>query len=146
MRMHMRDCPACARHDTVIRRSLMLVKSLPTIELSPGFRARLEARLFASSHEMTAPRRMRFSLGAFAAVAAGVTFVAYLATDLLRNAAPAEIRLAPVVASVPDWDLSPLATSGLVATVPTGMSVWPAIMLASQAPIHYVATETSTER
>ena len=44
MREHMRLCPKCSRHDTLVRRSLMLVKSLPSIEPSPDFRARLEAR------------------------------------------------------------------------------------------------------
>jgi hypothetical protein len=144
MRMHMRACPVCARHDMLVRRSLMLVKSLPTIETSPGFRARLDARLRASPREAT-PRRSRISYVVVAA-AAGVMFMTYLATDTLRTTAPRVIRLAPVVASAPESEPSPVATSGFVATVPTGMSVWPAIMVASQATIHFVAAEMATER
>src|SRR5688572_22217340 len=145
MRMHMRECPVCARHDMVVRRSLMLVKSLPTIETSPDFGARLDARLRASPREVT-PRRSRISYVVVAAAAAGVMFMTYLATDTLRTGAPREIRLAPVVASAPESEPSPVATSGFVATVPTGMSVWPAIMVASQATIHFVAAEMATER
>ena len=144
MRMHMRECPVCARHDMVVRRSLMLVKSLPTIETSPDFRARLDARLRASPREVI-PRRSRISYVVVAAAAAGVMFMTYLATDTLRTM-PREIRLAPVVASTPESEPSPVATSAFVATVPTGMSVWPAIMVANQATIHFVAAEMATER
>lgn len=147
MREHLRGCPSCAKHDALVRRSLMLVKSLPTVEVSPDFQARLEARLRATAMESAvAPRRLRVSYRAFLALAAGVAFVTYLAADLLRDARPAEIRLAPVLAVAPEQELSPVATSALVATVPTGMSVWPAIMAASQAPIHFVAAEMAAER
>ena len=147
MREHLRGCPSCARHDTLVRRSLMLVKSLPTIEPSPDFQARLEARLRATALEkFDAPRRRRPSFGVLAAAAAGVAFVTYLASGLLRDARTPEMRLAPVLASAPEQEYSPVATSALVATVPTGMSVWPAIMAASQAPIHFVAAEMASER
>jgi hypothetical protein len=89
---------------------------------------------------------MRTSFGAFFALAAGVAFVAYLASDILREGAPSEIHLAPVVATLPELEASAVATPALVATVPTGMSVWPAIMAASQAPVHFVAAEMATER
>lgn len=147
MREHMRLCPKCSRHDTVVRRSLMLVRSLPSIELSPDFRARLEARLRSASPEM-APRPYRASYAsyaAFLALAASVVFLAYLAADATWRSAPTEIRMAPVVANIPEFEPSPVATPALVATVPTGMSVWPAIVVASQAPIHFVAAEMATE-
>ena len=144
MREHMRLCPKCSRHDTVVRRSLMLVRSLPSIELSPDFRARLEARLRTASPEM-APRPYRASYAAFLALAASVVFLAYLAADATWRSAPTEIRMAPVVANIPEFEPSPVATPALVATVPTGMSVWPAIVVASQAPIHFVAAEMATE-
>jgi hypothetical protein len=50
------------------------------------------------------------------------------------------------MAPEPEPEPSFIATSALVATVPTGMSVWPAIMAASQAPIHFVAAEMANER
>src|SRR6185503_20938351 len=86
------------------------------------------------------------SYAAFVALAAGVALVSYLATDLVRRATPREIALPPVVASLPEPEPSPVATSAIVATLPTGMSVWPAIMVASQAPVHFVAAEMATER
>jgi hypothetical protein len=67
---------------------------------------------------------------------------------MLGKAAPVEVRFAPVVATAPEPEPEPslVATSAFVATVPTGMSVWPAIMVASQAPIHFVAAEMENER
>ena len=146
MRLHMRMCPSCSRQDTVVRRSLMLVKSLPSIEVSPDFRARLEARLRMAEAPLAKRGSNAGSSAAFFALAAGVAFITYLATDMVRQATPREMRLAPVVASIPELDDSPVGTSALVATVPTGMSVWPAIMFASQAPIHFVTAEMATER
>lgn len=146
MRQHMGECPACSRHDTVVRRSLMMVRSLPSIEPSPDFRARLETRLRTAAMQPPAHRWAAPSYAAFVALAAGVAFVSYLATDLVRRATPREISLPPVVASLPEPEPSPVATSAIVATVPTGMSVWPAIMVASQAPVHFVAAEMATER
>jgi hypothetical protein len=41
---------------------------------------------------------------------------------------------------------SPFGTPSLVATVPTGMTIWPAIVMASHAPAHLMATELASER
>jgi len=141
---HAADCPKCAHHDAMVRRSLLLVKSLPTIEPSPGFRARLDARLRSVKPEMAAPR-FRPSLSAFAAVAAGIVMVAAIAANVLRDGRE-PIQLAPVVASLPEPEPSQAMAPALVATVPTGMSVWPAIMVASQASVHFVAAELAPER
>jgi hypothetical protein len=148
MREHMRVCSACTQHDTRIRRSLMLVRSLPRIEPSADFRARLDARLRAVAIESTVatPRPIRFSVRAFASIAAGVAFVTYLATDIVRRAQPVEVMMAPVVATLPQPEPMEVATPAMVAAVPTGMSVWPAIMLASQAQIQFVAAELASER
>jgi hypothetical protein len=42
---HVRECDACAGHDTAVRRSLMLARNLPPIELSADFADRLARRL-----------------------------------------------------------------------------------------------------
>lgn len=148
MREHMRLCGACTQHDTRIRRSLMLVRSLPTIEPSADFRARLDAKLRAVAMEPTpsASRSIRFSPRAFASIAAGVAFATFLATELVRRSEPPEIMMAPVVATLPHSEQSHVAAPAMVAAVPTGMSVWPAIMLASQAQIQFVAAELASER
>ena len=141
---HAAECPKCAHHDAIVRRSLLLVKSLPTIEPSPDFRARLDARLRSVQPELSAPR-FRPSLSAFAAVAAGIMLVAALAANMMRDANDV-IRMAPVVATLPEPEPSQVVTPALVATLPTGMSVWPAIMAASQASVHFVAAELAPER
>jgi hypothetical protein len=148
MREHMRICAECTRHDTRIRRSLMLVRSLPRIEPSADFRARLDARIRAVAMEpaVSAHKPMRFPVRAVASIAAGVAFVTYLAADLVRRAQPIEVTMAPVVATLPQPEPMQVATPAMVAAVPTGMSVWPAIMLASQAQIQFVAAELASER
>ena len=146
MRRHMRACASCARHDMLVRRSLMLVKSLPSIEPSADFQARLEARLRAARLDTPRARTLRISYVAFSALAAAVAFIAFAALSVVRRAEPTIVRLDPVVASVPEIESSPLAATALVAAVPTGMSVWPAIMVANEAPIQFVATELATER
>lgn len=146
MREHMRRCPDCSHHDMIVRRSLLLVRSLPTIQPSADFRARLEARLRASTPVVVTAQSSRISFGTFAAMAAGVAFVTYAAIDYTRSGTPTDVVLPPVVATLPETEPSSMAMPALVATVPTGMSVWPAIMLASQAPMHFVAAELASER
>jgi hypothetical protein len=63
----------------------------------------------------------------------------------LRSGHETAYRMAPVVASAPPHESSPFGTPALVATVPTGMSIWPAILMASQAPAHFVTTELAGE-
>lgn len=145
LRAHVRGCPKCSRHDTVVRRSLLLVRNLPRIELSPDFQVRLEARLrLEPIPSIGALPSMRPSYRAFVAMAAGVAFVTYLAA--MRRGDNREIRMAPVVATLPALEGSQVATPAFVATVLTGMSVWPAIMVASQAPMHFVAAELASQR
>ena len=146
MRAHAQECAKCARHDTVVRRSLLLVRNLPVIEPSPLFQKRLDERLRATTPPFVAPQApIRSPYWSFAALAAGVMFVTYLATGALMRA-PEPLPLNPVVATLPALETSPMATPTFVATVPTGMSVWPAIMAASQAQMHFVAAELASER
>ena len=144
-RDHARHCRKCARHDTVVGRSLLLVRNLPVIQPSADFQARLEAKLRAVSAVTVAPPPIRSAYRAFAALAAGVAFVTYLAAERLMQP-PAPLRMSPVVATLPAVESGHVATPTFVATVPTGMSVWPAIMAASQAQMHFVAAELASER
>lgn len=142
---HAAECPKCAHHDAMVRRSLLLVKSsLPAIEPSPDFRARLDARLKLVQPEVVAPR-FRPPLSMFATLAAAAVVVAVLAANTFGRGNEV-IRMAPVVATLPEPEPSQALTPALVATVPTGMSVWPAIMAASQASVHFVAAELAPER
>ena len=146
MREHLGVCATCSRHDTLVRRSLLLVHNIKRVEVSPDFRARLEARLaMVKPFSAPAPRVTRPSIGALVAAAASIVLLAYAAHGYVTRNHDDPLTLAPVVASLPDTDEASLASSAFVATVPTGMSVWPAIMVASQAPVHFVSTELSAE-
>lgn len=145
MRSHMRYCPECERHDIVVRRGLMLMRSMPSIEPSAGFRGRLHARLradrLAEARGAEAARVARY-----AALAAMLSGIAFAADRSFRRGAREPYRMAPVVASALPAEPSPFGTQALVATVPTGMSIWPAIVMASQAPAHLMAAELASER
>jgi hypothetical protein len=147
MREHLRACATCSRHDTLVRRSLLLVHNLPRVEVSPDFRARLDARLRMVkpfSAAAPAPRVALPSIGVLLAAAASIVLLVFAAHGYIARRDDA-ITLAPVVASLPESDPSSIASSAFVATVPTGMSVWPAIMVASQAPAHFVSAELAGE-
>ena len=45
MREHLVACSACARLDSDIRRALLLVRNLPSVDISAGFTARLTDRI-----------------------------------------------------------------------------------------------------
>lgn len=146
MARHREDCPRCARLDTRVRRALLLAHNLPIIQPSAGFAERLQLRLMheralmAAGHlPQTRTERWRpFSTGIYAAIAAGlVTAVALGATLSAASREPQMIRLAPVVATLPEAEPSTLATPGLVASLPAGMGVWPAVFVAQQAPWHF---------
>jgi hypothetical protein len=166
MRNHLRFCAVCAQLDTRVRRALMLAHNLPLIQLSPEFSGRLKARLLderARAHELrdtSVHTRSHarplglwrpLSMGAYAAVTAGMLAVAGLAGVLAFGAGSvtrdATIRLAPVVAQLPEpeptvaWSStsSPLTQSTMVASVPAGMPLWPAVFVAQQASWHLVS-------
>lgn len=143
MLAHMRRCATCARLDASIRRSLLLARNLPDIAPSGDFIERLQARLRDGAQPVEL--RPRYSLSAIAAVAATLVFGAFLTRELARGGEPAAIRMPPVLATTPDPDPS-IISSALVASLPTGMSVWPAIVAATHAPVHFVAAELADER
>ena len=154
---HLGRCPSCARQDTAIRRSLMLVHNLPSIEPSAEFMARLNARLteigptprYASRSSLffTMP-----AMGTFAAVAAGIGVVAVLSMRFTHYAAPTQIASAPIAApfdSLPDLtfanisapEITPLANAAYVAAVPTGIPIWPAVLMAGETPVRFASME-----
>jgi hypothetical protein len=149
MGRHLSLCATCAAMDTRIRRSLMIARNLPTIEPSAAFSERLQMRL---AHERALQTRisreagyagmdtsMRHRVpaftGAYVALAAGIAMAAGLALSVsLTRGGDEAIRLAPVIASLPEPEPSPLAMPAMVASMPAGMTVWPAVFVAQQAP------------
>jgi hypothetical protein len=158
MRAHRAECARCAEHDATIRRALLLFRNMPVIEPSPDFGRRLNARLRATERSLSwSHAGMRGpSWTSFAWAASGVLAAGYILVALFGGAASIrqnELALAPVVvqahvpsaridsAPVGPFRTSPMASPAIVASVSMGMPVWPAALLAAQAPMHFAATE-----
>jgi hypothetical protein len=144
MLAHVSVCDRCARQDTAIRRSLMIVRSLPSIEPSPDFMARLTERLQAmpASDEYDRARTASYlpPLGAIAALAAGVAIVAYMALQTSRYYVPdGGPRIEPAIAAAAMPMAAPMANAAFMASVPTGMPVWPAVLMVGQAPMRFAS-------
>ena len=146
MHQHLAACVRCSRHDTAIRRGLLVVRNLPMVELSPDFMERLNARLrsldASAARERSASSSYRSSTSGFAVLAAGLALAAYVALEATHwFSTPSELRLPPVVATMPEAPPSPLADPAFVAAVSTGMPIWPAVLMADQAPMHLANVE-----
>lgn len=149
MALHRSLCAPCSQLDTRVRRSLLVARNLPGIRPSAAFNERLQARLATERVLMRAEQeradarveRWRpLSAGAYAALAAGVLAVAGLAgvVGVAGQRADA-IRLAPVVASLPEPQPTLMTTPAMVASMPAGMPLWPAVFVAQQAPYHFAS-------
>lgn len=148
MRRHLQVCSRCARHDTRIRRGLLLARNLPMVQPSADFMERLNARLRdvgpIDRYAVAAPSSRVFSAAGFSLIAASIMTVTVLAGALLRsNASSGELTLPPVVASLPEPDSTPapVATPVYVASFMSGMPVWPAVMHAGEASLHMANVE-----
>jgi hypothetical protein len=150
MRRHLHVCPRCARHDTRIRRGLLLARNLPIVQPSADFMERLNARLRdvgpIDRYGVTTPSSRVFSPVGFSVIAASIMAVTLLAGTLLRGTGNSEeLSLPPVVASLPEPDSTPapVATPVYVASFVSGMPVWPAVMHAGEASLHMANVEFS---
>jgi anti-sigma factor RsiW len=146
MQRHLAACPRCSRHNTAIRRSLLLVHNLPPIEPSPEFMSRLNARLeqmgSTSRVDLVAPRPYLSSVGAVAALAAGILAVAYMAVETAHYYAPTvDSRVVPVAANAAELVPTSVGNGAFVASVPTGIPVWPAVLMVGEAPMRFAAMD-----
>ena len=150
MTRHRQLCERCAQLDTRVRRALLVARNLPTIQPSAAFGERLQARLHAERTALALARQMEdttaagrwrpFSAGTYTVIAAGVLVAAGLAgVATLSGNRDDVIRLAPVVASRPESEGSTLTTPTMVAAMPAGMPLWPAVFVAQQAPWHFAS-------
>ena len=149
MALHRQLCERCSQLDTRVRRALLVARNLPTIQPSAAFSQRLQARLDAErsagtllryeSDPMVSHGRSMFGTR-YGAIVTCVLMAAGVAVTLaVTNAHDDVIRMAPVVASVPETDLSPMVTPTMVASVSAGMPMWPAVFVAQQAPWHFAS-------
>jgi hypothetical protein len=138
MHRHLQSCARCARHDLAVRRGLLIVRNLPAIEPSADFMAKLSDRisaLNAAGGELEATPTYRLTTGAFAALAAGLTLFAYVALEAMnRFGSPQILRLPPVVATAPATPAPSVSGTAYMAAISTGMPVWPAVLMADEAP------------
>lgn len=154
MQRHLAVCPACAKQDIKVRRSLMIVRSLPPIETSPDFMERLNARIAqggpVNRDDVVVSRSLLTSVGSFAALAAGVAAVAYLAMetnqyfahpDALQVNAPAMVATTTPEVEIP----APIPGAALLSAVPTGIPVWPAVLMVGQTPARFASMVASSE-
>ena len=145
MQRHMAECDSCAKHDAKIRRSLLLFRNLPPIQPSPDFSERLEARLRREPHQedLLASTQRNLRRGAVAATIASAIMLGYIGTTLYQADAPRDVIMPPVVATLPEPELTPITTSApaIVASVSAGLTIWPAALFAEQAPVRFAHSE-----
>ena len=151
MQRHVLECDSCSRHDTMIRRALLVVRNMPRLEVSAGFSERLQLKIRAlqasgvGRSDVGAHSRVGF--GTFAAVATGVMAAGLLTFAVMSHSGSMsrDVVLPPVVASLPadmmDGAPSPIPAQAMVASASTGIALWPAVMVAEQAPLHFAAAE-----
>lgn len=153
---HVMVCNGCAAHDTLVRRSLMVARSMPTIEPSAGFEARLRVRLAACRDECHDERSAMAArpallqipgLGAsrntrvVMAVAASAMLGAFVWQGW-TGASVAELSMQPVIASQPAMPTSvSYVTPELMQAMATGNPVWPAAMIIEDAPTRFVSND-----
>ena len=142
LQRHLAVCTRCSRQDTAVRRSLLLVRNLPPIQPSPEFMARLNdrlSRLDPAVRDDVVRFQLRLpSVGAVAALAAGLMVVAYMAIETSNYFAPPPgTQSASAIATLPSDPGSSMGDAAFVASVPTGMPEWPAVLMLGQAPMRF---------
>lgn len=146
MQVHLAECVHCSRYDTAMRRGLLVLRNLPSLEPSADFLNRLNEKLLAAQEADARAAHYRGpGVGSFLATAASVVVVGFLAAIVFDMARPArDLRLPPVVAVRPR--VSPIASpsgvnSAFVASASMGLPVWPAAVMAEQAQEHFAVEE-----
>lgn len=100
---HLVQCPTCRRYDDAVRRGVRALQAAETIELSPDFRRRLEARL---QHERRLAGGVRgaaraVDVPAGAGVAAALFVAVALALLALEGVRRPEVAQTPTLPPVP---------------------------------------------
>ena len=136
MEAHRAECAACGDYDARVRRSLLVVRNLPPIEVSADFSERLYQRL----GEIEVDRRPVLTRSAsrvprYGAVAAGLLLASMGGLALFDGDQPLHVELQPVVASERAHASDALSDAAIMATASAGLPVWPALILAEEIPM-----------
>ena len=141
MQRHIGECENCAKHDARVRRALLIFRNLPSIEPSADFSQRLEARLRQERQcdDLLATTQRNLKRGAIAATLASAAMLGYIAITLYRSDSPRDLVMPPVVASLPEPELTQITTStpAIVTSVSAGLTIWPAALFAEQVPVRF---------
>lgn len=159
---HVMVCDSCAAHDSMVRRSLMLVRNMQVIEPSTDFRKRMQVRLAETRAET---QRERFALAenegspsarrvkppiVFSAVAVGVLMMGTMVrsestTNPEGTTAEQRTAIVPKPAPAADTTLQPIYLSPeMVQAMATGNPMWPAALLVDDTPAQMVNAEFTT--
>ena len=146
MREHQTTCPRCARRDADVRRALFLLKNLPPVQVSEGFQDKLRARISAEGPAYQ-PKRSPFA-GSMKWVAAAALLVAVGGVASWPEKTNEVTRLPAVLATLPlnafgngvDDESAP----AYVASMSTGIPMWPALMLAEEGPLRFAGMQTAS--
>lgn len=142
MQRHIAECTDCAKHDAVIRRSLLLFRNLPRIEPSPDFGARLNARLKEIKNEDASPFHHSKKFAATVALTS-VFMLGYIGISLRDVDTSQDIVFPPVVATLPEPEIVPIITPApaLVTSAAAGLPIWTAALFAELQPVHFASAD-----
>lgn len=149
---HILACDGCAAHDTLVRRSLMMAKSMPMIEPSAAFQQKLKARLAECREERAAlqaggmpmphavpatarfsePRAGWFTPRTLAAIAASAVVGTLVWRGTAGQTVPV-VAMEPVIASAPARPEVRYVSPALLQAMATGNPVWPATVVIEEA-------------
>ncbi len=158
---HILACDGCAGHDSMVRRSLMVAKNLPSIEPSAAFQQRLQARLAECRAERQAQHDATSDSGrdtvhlpmagtragwrgprTLAAIAAGAVIGTLVWRGVASTSAPL-VAMEPVIASQPARPEVRYVSPALLQAMATGNPVWPATVIIDEAPTGFVNVDYS---
>lgn len=141
MQTHVAECAECSRHDTALRRGLLVFRNTGSVEPSADFATRLYARLRTLSESDARAELFRApGVGALLAAASVVAFGFIAASSLQWTEMRRDLQLEPVVATSPALP-SPVVDYPFVAATSTGIPIWPAAVLVEQASTHFEHAE-----
>jgi len=159
---HLLACDACAAHDRLVRRSIMLVRNLPELEPSAAFSERLQARLAtcalapgadgADDDEAfllpSAPRARWHRRPIWMAMAAGLAIVSAVSVGGANEGQVTEPELPPVYAGapLPAAPVVPEFSPALLQAMSTGNPMWSMVQLLDEMPAHAIATSYEFEQ
>jgi hypothetical protein len=144
MQMHLTECPQCANHDALVRRSLMLFRSLPRIEPSEDFGQRLEEKLREVRITDSAAQSGKSRKFAAAVAFTSVAMLGYIGFSLQHVDSAKDITFPPVVALAIDNEAaSTVPAPEMVAAISAGVPIWTAALLAEQTPVHFASLEVT---